>query len=143
MIIQANEYITDNFKFEELTCPCCDRIKIMPGLYHHMEKLEILRVKLGIPIIVSSGYRCDRHNEEVGGRPRSWHKLFATDIYPNIRQRMIVSHIEKEGLPINPDFVLQDMFKLAKEIGFGVIIYYTDRHFIHLDMRKIRLRMRV
>lgn len=37
--------------------------------------LEPIRKEYGLPIHVSSGYRCPRLNELVGGVPNSYHKL--------------------------------------------------------------------
>jgi uncharacterized protein YcbK (DUF882 family) len=38
-----------------------------------VELAESLRDRLGRPILVTSGYRCQRHNREVGGSPTSRH----------------------------------------------------------------------
>jgi hypothetical protein len=35
--------------------------------------LEQVRTKLGVPVIVSSGYRCPELNKAVGGQPKSQH----------------------------------------------------------------------
>ena len=126
-IIPANEYITEHFKFEELDCPCCDNLKIFPGLFNHMALVEKLRIEFGHHIIINSGHRCKRHNEEVGGRIHSWHRLIATDV-----------------TCANPEhFKLDFMWSIAKEMPFGCVIYYYDKLFLHLDPRAIRLRMRV
>jgi zinc D-Ala-D-Ala carboxypeptidase len=50
------------FESSEFTCACCGR--------EHMDlafilKLDDLRSRLGFPLIVSSGYRCPRHNQKV------------------------------------------------------------------------------
>lgn len=39
-------------------------------------------MNLGFPIIINSGYRCDNHNETVGGSNSSQHLIFATDARP-------------------------------------------------------------
>lgn len=47
------------------------------------EVLEPARQRLGIPIMVNSGYRCPKHNAEVGGVANSQHmKGEAADIAP-------------------------------------------------------------
>jgi hypothetical protein len=37
--------------------------------------LDILRSALGVPLMISSGYRCAAHNAEVGGAPSSRHLI--------------------------------------------------------------------
>lgn len=44
--------------------------------------LEPIRFRLGCPVYISSGYRCTRLNEAVGGSPNSDHRYgLAADIY--------------------------------------------------------------
>jgi uncharacterized protein YcbK (DUF882 family) len=44
--------------------------------------LQRLRNIVGAPIYVTSGYRCERHNERVGGSPDSQHlRGLAADIW--------------------------------------------------------------
>src|SRR3989339_1999574 len=77
-----NFHVTEHFLYSDFICPCCDRLKIVPGFYEHLGKLERMRRELGIAIKINSGYRCPGHNKEVGGSVKSWHMLFATDIAP-------------------------------------------------------------
>ena len=43
--------------------------------------LESIRNELGKPVIITSGYRTEAHNEKVGGKPNSSHlKGLAADI---------------------------------------------------------------
>ena len=47
------------------------------------EALEGVRSILGVPMAVSSGYRCPELNEAIGGKPTSAHKDFrAADFLP-------------------------------------------------------------
>ena len=126
--------ITANFQWQELSCPCCNKIKILPGLFKHMQALERLRLEVGFPIIVNSGYRCKYHNNAVGGMPRSWHRLFATDIRP-------MSTSLEEGtdtLLIHERLV--EINECAESFGFKGIGQYET--FIHLDMRPVLTRWR-
>ena len=69
--------LSEHFTTEELRCggktPCplcggkCD---IKPEL---LEVLESIREFSGLPIQITSGYRCAAHNVEVGGKPSSAH----------------------------------------------------------------------
>ena len=75
-IAHANYYITEHFRYTDLICPCCDIVKLTPGVFRHIELLEELRRRAGFEFIITSGYRCPPHNREVGGAPKSWHLLF-------------------------------------------------------------------
>jgi uncharacterized protein YcbK (DUF882 family) len=47
-----------------------------------IDVLEDMRAYAGIPIQITSGYRCVKHNQEVGGKPSSAHLLGeAADIW--------------------------------------------------------------
>src|SRR4030042_6666478 len=52
-----------NFSRNEMKCPCCGELIIDPG---SLEKLELARLLAGIPFPINSGYRCPKHNKEVG-----------------------------------------------------------------------------
>ena len=72
--------LTKNFNSSEFECPCsrCTVIKVDMS---HIRKLQKLRDDLGVPIRITSGYRCPAHNQEIGGANNSQHKHgMATDI---------------------------------------------------------------
>ena len=75
------------FKEKELCCKCCGQLP--PFARENIEALvenvlDPLRERYGKPIVVNSGYRCPKHNKEVGGAPRSQHMAGeATDIRPS------------------------------------------------------------
>ena len=124
-IIEAvNYYVTEHFMHSDFICPCCDMLKIVPGFYRHVNMLEQMRRELGFPVVITSGYRCKSRNTRVGGAPRSWHLLFATDVKPE---------------DDDPD-KLKAMYEKAVELGFGGIGHY-DKH-IHLDLRPEPARWR-
>jgi len=79
-----------------------------------------MRNRLGFSIIINSGYRCETHNNEVGGSIGSQHMQCATDVRPafgsGFKQR------------------LKKMKEVAEELGFTGIGEYES--FIHLDLRK-------
>lgn len=65
-----------HFKFEEFRCRCCGGFP--PQARANIEALvtEVLdpaRQKFGGPVLVNSGYRCPKHNAEVGGVKNSQH----------------------------------------------------------------------
>ncbi len=60
------------FKDTEFNCKCCRTggDKMDKRL---LNLLDSIRERLGAPIIVLSGYRCAKHNAEVGGAKNSYH----------------------------------------------------------------------
>lgn len=74
------------FKEQEFVCRCCGGLP--PYAKENIEALvenvlDPLRERYGRPIVVNSGYRCPKHNKEVGGATNSQHmKGEAADIRP-------------------------------------------------------------
>jgi hypothetical protein len=67
-------------------CPCCGKGGITRELLNVIERLRCLmdgRLK------INSGYRCEKHNKDVGGSPTSSHmKGVACDVHiPSSRYR--------------------------------------------------------
>lgn len=68
------------FQLKEFACPCCHRAIVAVGL---VLLLDILRASLGRRLIVTSGYRCPKHNAEVHGAEASRHLIgAAADLQP-------------------------------------------------------------
>ena len=100
------------FKKEEFACPCCGRNEIKDEF---LAKLDEAREIAGVPFVITSGYRCSKHNKEVGGSPTSSHlKGLAADIKTtSSKQRYkILNALLKVGF---------------KRIGIG-------QNFIHVDL---------
>ncbi len=111
--------ISKNFWLDEFHCKgedCCGHLlKIDPQVVKGVQKL---RKEIDKPITVTSGYRCPRHNEDVGGQPHSLHLSgLAADIT-----------VAK--------FDIRELARLAFSVGFGTVIAYPHRGFVHLDVRK-------
>ena len=105
--------ISENFSLREFQCPCCHAVMIHPRLAAALQQLRGAR---GKPVVITSGYRCARHNAEVGGVPRSRHtRGLAADI--------AAPRAEQERLR-----------ELARKAGFTKIILYPERNFIHLEI---------
>ncbi len=89
-----------------------------------VERLEAVRKLTGSPAIVDAGYRCPKHNREVGGVPNSEHT------------GGLAAHIRLPGLS------LQQMYDLASEVSQfsqgGIGVY--DGDFLHVDVRSHRAR---
>lgn len=94
----------------EYRCPCCN--KLPPDLYKDGELaycyaelfdlFEWAREEWGEPIPITSGYRCSKHNAEVGGEPASVHLYgLALDltIHPT-RKQAFVQMLRDSGRPV-------------------------------------------
>jgi uncharacterized protein YcbK (DUF882 family) len=78
----SNAQITKNFNSDELDCKCsyidCKDTIIDVD---HIKKLQEYRDKLNKPVHINCGYRCKKHNQDVGGAIHSQHmRGCATDI---------------------------------------------------------------
>ena len=80
------------FKEKEFACKCCGQL---PPLAREnvkalvSEVLDPVREKLGMPILVNSGYRCEKHNKDVGGVRNSQHlRGEAADIHCADNERL-------------------------------------------------------
>jgi len=62
--------LTKNFSKEEFACPCCGEFKMDNGL---VAFLQAVREYVDTPLKINSGFRCEKHNREVGGRSSSEH----------------------------------------------------------------------
>lgn len=108
--IQLNEY----FNLKEFECPCCLTIKLSSEL---LQRLTRFRCILGKPVKINSGYRCPSENTKINGDLNSYHmKGMAADIYV-------------EG------FYLEELLEVAKEVGFKGIGVYSQKNYLHLDVR--------
>lgn len=105
--------LTKDFSTDEMKCPCCNRCVMNPGF---MAALQTLRTLWNKPIKITSGFRCESHNEAVGGVLDSQHpKGRAADCVVDAADRYA-------------------FIKLAIEIGFrGVGV---ASRFVHLDTRE-------
>jgi len=103
-----------HFKLSEFSCPCCKRVMLHPKL---LAKLMELRKILERPVYITSGYRCPKYNQKVGGVVNSYHCIgLAADIQVK-------------------DISLIDLLGHAEEIDFARIGFYEKKNFLHLDAR--------
>lgn len=94
-----------------LECPCCGVAGMQPVLVMALTDLE---KAWGSELMITSGYRCEKRNAEVGGAPKSYHMTgLAVDLAK-----------PKEFLKL---------LELAKGIGFTG--FGVGSTFVHLDMR--------
>lgn len=118
--VKKIEQTTKNyFQPRELECPCCRELILDVRLLYI---LNVIRQFTGVPVIVTSGYRCHKHNKAEGGEPQSYHLYGqAADIYAPFMP------IEEFWEKIK----LMNHFNSSK-YGF---IYYPDRRIVHVDCR--------
>ena len=101
---QSSDKLSEHFAKSEFVCHCCGQGTVTPRL---VELLELLRAKANAPVHVNCGYRCPKHNAEVGGVPNSQHvEGTAADItIPNIgfdKARQIVQSLPFDGTGFYP-----------------------------------------
>jgi uncharacterized protein YcbK (DUF882 family) len=112
--------LTENFDKSEFACPCCGRVKVTKTLVNALQKL---RNAIGLPIHVTSGYRCPRNNKAVGGVKKSQHLSGkAADIWVD-------------------NYIPADIASLAAKVkafqNGGIGVYETH---LHLDVRGKKAR---
>ena len=106
-----------NFNIDDFSCKCCDKNRMEISV---MQRLQDFRDLIQSPIIVRSGYRCERHNQLVGGATHSYH----------LRGLAIDIRILGVG-------GVWQMAVLAEQMRsmWGGIGIYPGSGFIHLDVR--------
>lgn len=108
-----NIQISKNFKLKEFECTDSGSVVKLDSKL--LEKLQLLRDKLGSPINITSAYRTPECNKRVGGSSNSYHmKGLAADIH-------------------SPGHTPTEIAKAADEVGFTGIGIYSS--FVHLDVR--------
>jgi len=108
-----------HFKREDFACPCCGENKISRDL---VEKLERVRnVYYRAPLIVSSGYRCAKHEAEVGGTGANHPLGLAVDLTG----------------PGNTKIIGADLMFLIiglHAVGVSRIVLYRAKRHLHADI---------
>lgn len=110
-----NIHLTEHFNLREFSCEHCGQVKISSKL---ITMLEALRQKLGVPLIINSGYRCPTHNANVGGAKNSYHvQGLACDI----------------ACP--KGFTVEEFTQICLDHGFTGVGAYPNQNFVHVDVR--------
>lgn len=102
------------FNKKEFNCRCCGKSNISANL---ILKLDLARELAETPFVITSGYRCPKHNIEVGGVNDSAHiHGLAVDIAVadniarlNILRGLIIAGFRRIG--IGKDFIHADIDK--------------------------------
>lgn len=103
-------------------CACHGAVQVDERL---VDILEMFRAIDGMPLIITSGFRCDPYNDSVGGHPRSFHRYgMAADITNHVVRDNLEDSAEDIG-----DIIVQ---YLGTESGN--VIWYPDRNIVHVDV---------
>lgn len=88
--------------------------------------LDPIRERFATPVIITSGYRCERLNKLVNGVEYSQHREGkAADFY-------LAGFTAKE--------MTQAFFEIEDSFDFDQLIYYRRRHFIHISYNSTKNR---
>jgi zinc D-Ala-D-Ala carboxypeptidase len=106
-----------NFTPEEIACRGDGKIRInAPAL----DKLQALRDKLGVPLIVNSAYRSPAYNRKVGGAKQS-------------------THLQGAAFDISMANHDPESFQAAaRAVGFTGFGFYPRQNFMHVDIGRAR-----
>ena len=111
----GNVQLGRHFKVKEFACKDGSPVVFIDE--HLYTILDILRNEIGKPVIVTSGYRTPKRNEEVGGAKYSYHmRGMAAD--------MRVDGMSTKELANKLNEIVPD--------GCGIIVYNT---WVHFDVR--------
>src|SRR5579864_1093640 len=70
--LRGEDEMAEFFSEKEFSCPCCGANKIETEV---IARIDTIRSSLGVPLHINSGYRCEKHNKEVGGAKDSQHLI--------------------------------------------------------------------
>jgi len=100
IVIRAGDgRLAKHFRAKEFACPC-DRDECRTVVVHWalIRLLERMREQIEQPLYITSGYRCPRWNQEVGGAPESLHLAgMAADVQASTDVQHLASIAEAVG----------------------------------------------
>lgn len=128
-------YLTENFTDDELACPCCSKCEMN---VQFLKMLQDVRSELARPFYITSGYRCSKHNEKVGGSPMSKHQFgmavdISTEGWSGEHLHMLMQKVTSYQ-DVNPFEKRFDIVKLQNKnkSSTGIGIYKAH---VHIDLR--------
>ena len=126
---RTKKRMTKNFKQSEFDCKCgCEMPEdVLGNITKLANQLQYVRDNVAMPININSGYRCEVHNESVGGSENSQHLLGKA------------ADIVIEGLdPVLDTYdYLDDLMRTGEILQGGLGMYES---FTHYDIRKTKAR---
>ena len=114
--------LTLNFSDWEFECECCGVADMNPIL---ITCLQNLRNLVGVPITITSGFRCAAHNKAEGGDSDSQH------LYGRAADIVI------KGYSSSDMYVMAEQLREFREGGIGL---YPKKGHLHVDVRGHRAR---
>ncbi len=120
MNTDANENVGKYFKVKEFACKDGSPIVFIDDYLYTI--LDILRNKLGKPVIITSGYRTPEWNAKCGGAKYSYH------------MRGMAADIRVNGM--KPKELANKLNGIVPE-ECGIIVY---KGWVHFDVRKAKYR---
>lgn len=112
---EANKKIGQHFKVREFACRDGSQVVFVDD--YLVSILDILRNKIGKPVIITSGYRTPTRNSVVGGAKYSYH------------MRGMAADIRVEGMTAKE--IANKLNKIIPD-ECGIIVYDT---WVHIDTR--------
>ena len=112
------EKLAPNFMSTEFQCRCCGRLPAKGMKTLLIVLLQRLRDRVGKPLVINSGYRCQKRNKAVGGASNSQH-LYGT----------------AADIKVPVGWTVPQFAQVAIEVGFDGVGRYIRQGFIHVDVR--------
>lgn len=115
MDTDGNVKLGRHFKVREFRCRDGSQVVFIDDYLHSV--LDILRHKLGKPVIITSGYRTPEWNAKCGGAKYSYH------------MRGMAADIRVDG--VSPKELANKLDEIVPD-GCGIIVY---KSWVHFDVR--------
>lgn len=115
MDTDGNVQLARYFKVKEFACKDGSQVVFIDDYLYTI--LDILRHKLGKPVIITSGYRTPEWNKKCGGAKYSYH------------MRGMAADIRVDGMSAKE--LAKELDKIADN-GCGIIVY---NNWVHFDVR--------
>lgn len=117
----CSDALSTNFQAREFDChgaACCSKTLVDEALVTYLQQI---RDHFGVPITVTSGYRCKTHNTSIGGATASRHMAGqAADIsVRGVAPAEVARYAESIGI-----------------LGIGLYETAEDGYFVHIDTRE-------
>lgn len=116
----GNVQLARHFKVKEFACKDGSPVVFIDEYLYTV--LDILRNKLGKPVIITSGYRTPERNAKVGGAKYSYH------------MRGMAADIRVDG--VSPKELAQKLNSIVPD-ECGIIVY---KSWVHFDVRAGKYR---
>lgn len=118
--------LSQHFFLDEFECRCgaCDMPEeVEDNIRLIADRLEVIRRAACMPLTITSGYRCQEHNDTVGGAKHSYHTVgLAVDIHTFYPGAFIAG-------------IATGLMSANKMPEGGIGLYRDFPHMCHIDWR--------